>query len=521
MLRVTLKRKRETIWYRIATGLEAVLVIGAVLYIATYCVLAVIRMPYPYELEWIEGAVVDSCTRLVEGQPIYVKPSLEFVPLLYNPLYLHISAGMMRLLGTSPLAPRLLSFIASLGCMAVIFSLVRRETKDARIGITAAGFYAATFEVAGAWFDTAKTDSLFVLFILTGLYCARRWSGARGAILTGISLILAYFTKQPSLVIIALIALFYLLESWRSFVAYSTTVAVLGVGTTAALHAATEGWYTFYTWEIVTQHGIRTPFLYLFWVMDVLGSIPVIALLSALLLLPLAKPFERSTKGSRGRFYLCAGAGGLLVSWLGRLHRGGYLNVLMPMFAIFAIVFGLLLAHLKRHRNRLFASVSLLLCTMQLAQLFYLPTDFVPTTFDEAAGQQFIRRLQTFEGDVFIPYHGYYTTLAGKPMHAHWMALTDLLGEAYGDEKESASGKVEAVQQALDREVREAVRRQRFDAIILDTDYQYWIEMIPSHYRYAGPTFEESEGLWTLVGWRTRPEDIYVPRSKISIPSDP
>jgi hypothetical protein len=158
---------------------------------------------------------------------------------------------------------------------------------------------------------------------------------------------------------------------------------------------------------------------------------------------------------------------------------------------------------------------------MQLAQLFYLPNNYVPTTFDEAAGQQFIRRLQTVEGDVFIPYHGYYATLAGKPMHAHWMALTDLLGEAYVDEKESASAEVEAVQQALDREVREAVQRQRFDAIVLDTDYEYWVEMMAPHYRYDGPAFEESEGFWTLVGWRTRPEDIYVPRSKISSPSEP
>jgi 4-amino-4-deoxy-L-arabinose transferase-like glycosyltransferase len=516
-----LKGQHHTIWRKISIRFEAMLVVGAVLYIATYCVLAGIRIRYPYELEWIEGAVIDSCARLVEGQSVYTKPSLEFVPLLYNPLYLYVSAGMMQVLGVSPLAPRLLSFLASLGCIGVIFLLVRHETGDTESSVTAAGFYAATFGVAGAWFDTAKTDSFFVLFVLAGLYCARRWSGVRGAILAGISLTLAYFTKQPGLVIIGFIGLFYLLEGWKPFTAYSATVIVLGVGTTAALHTTTEGWYTFYTWGIVTQHGLIMPFLYLFWVMDVLGNIPIVALLSALLLLPLAQPFERSAKGLKSRFYLCAVAAGLFVSWLGRLNRGGYLNVLMPMFAVFSVVFGFLLDYLKRYRNRPFSSVSLLLCIIQFAQLFYRPADYAPSVLDEAAGSQFIKTVQTFEGNVFIPYHGYYATSAGKPMHAHWTALADLLGEDYARKGEATNSRIERIREALDTEIQDALRQQDFDAIILDTDYEYWMDRISPYYEYAGQVFEEKKAFWTRVGWRTRPEDIYLPRSKISIPSDP
>ena len=82
-------------WHRVATVLQAVLMLEAAGYVLMYCVLAFYRLRYPYELEWIEGAVVDSCIRLAHGLPVYTAPSIEFVPLIYNPLYLYVSAGAM------------------------------------------------------------------------------------------------------------------------------------------------------------------------------------------------------------------------------------------------------------------------------------------------------------------------------------------------------------------------------------------------------------------------------------------
>ncbi|MBD3234120.1 MAG: hypothetical protein GF315_10405, partial [candidate division Zixibacteria bacterium] len=47
------------------------IVIGAG-FIVSYLILAVIRMNYPFELEWIEGAIVDSCRWILSGNQLYV-----------------------------------------------------------------------------------------------------------------------------------------------------------------------------------------------------------------------------------------------------------------------------------------------------------------------------------------------------------------------------------------------------------------------------------------------------------------
>lgn len=503
-------KKLRSHYYIVFASLEITLMVIAIAYIAIYCALAIIRLKYPYELEWIEGAIIDSAIRLATGRPIYTAPSLEFVPLIYNPLYLCVSAGVMRLLGATPLAPRLVSFIASLGCMGMIYRLVRDETRDARTSLVAAGFYAATFKIAGAWFDIAKTDSLFVLLILAGVYSARRWPTVYGAISAAILLTLAYFAKQLGIVVIAFVGLFYLFEGWKPLVTYSLTAAAFVGGVTLALDVATHGWYTFYVFKVITQNCIINEFYYLFWLKDILGNIPVVATLSLLLLLTV-RPFEKSDAGRRTRFYFCSVASMLLVSWMGRLTNGGYLNALMPAFAAFAVLFGLLLRYAKHYRQRTFAPLVLLLSVIQFALLFYVPTLQIPTALDYAAGAQFVEELKSFKGDVFVPYHGYYSTLAGKPMHAQWAGIVDILGAECAAETVTYD-QVFWARRNLDAQIRQMMQNHTFDAIVLDLDYQYWIDVMTPYYEKAKPVFDSSDGFWTRVGWRTRPQYIYVPR---------
>ena len=50
--------------------------------IALYAGIAILRMRYPFELEWMEGGMVDHVGRLLSGRPWYAKPSLYFVSYL-------------------------------------------------------------------------------------------------------------------------------------------------------------------------------------------------------------------------------------------------------------------------------------------------------------------------------------------------------------------------------------------------------------------------------------------------------
>ena len=104
------------------------LVVGALAFVAVYLFVATARMGYPYELEWMESGLVDGVGRILDGAPLYVEPSVEFIPFAYPPLYHWLSAAVASITGLSYLPLRLVSLLSSLGSLLLIHALVRRET---------------------------------------------------------------------------------------------------------------------------------------------------------------------------------------------------------------------------------------------------------------------------------------------------------------------------------------------------------------------------------------------------------
>jgi hypothetical protein len=140
------------------------LVAAACAFIGVYLYVAAARIAYPYEIEWMEGGSLEHVERILTGRPIYVKPSLDFIPYIYTPAYYYVAAAVSQITGIGFTPLRLVSFLASLVCFTLVFEFVRREGGSASCGVISAGLFAATFRLGGAWFDVARVDSLFMLF---------------------------------------------------------------------------------------------------------------------------------------------------------------------------------------------------------------------------------------------------------------------------------------------------------------------------------------------------------------------
>src|SRR2546422_5385105 len=136
-------------------ALRYALAAAAGVYLAAYLFVALSRIAYPFELEWIEGALVDHVRHLVAGNSFYVRPSLEFTPFFYPPLYFQLGAALSHLTGVGFMPLRLISFVSSLGCFALVLRLVWRDTSDRFCAWLAAGLFIATFRLDGAWYDLA------------------------------------------------------------------------------------------------------------------------------------------------------------------------------------------------------------------------------------------------------------------------------------------------------------------------------------------------------------------------------
>jgi hypothetical protein len=49
-----------------------------------FCLVGIPRFLYPYEVHWLEGSMVDQIARIHSGNPLYSRPSMEYVPWLYG-----------------------------------------------------------------------------------------------------------------------------------------------------------------------------------------------------------------------------------------------------------------------------------------------------------------------------------------------------------------------------------------------------------------------------------------------------
>ena len=61
--------------------------------------IALWRLSFPSEIEWMEGGMVAHAARLLSGEPIYAAPSVDFVPFFYTPGYPALLAELAPLVG--------------------------------------------------------------------------------------------------------------------------------------------------------------------------------------------------------------------------------------------------------------------------------------------------------------------------------------------------------------------------------------------------------------------------------------
>ena len=475
--------------------------------ILTFVVLALCRISYPFELEWMEGGTVDHVVRILDGKLLYAKPSLDFVAYIYTPLYFYVSAAVSALLGVGFLPMRIVSLSSALGSFAVIFLLVGRETRSWLAGLVASGLFAATYELSGSWLDIARVDSLYLFLMLIAAYLIRFNQSVKGYVLAGVFASLAFLTKQAALAVCLPMMLGACALNWRLSIILAATFAAIVGGSTLVLDHIHDGWYTYYVFYLPRQHELIPEMLIQFWTKDLLVHLPIACLLGAFFLV------RSLVKGDRrvAVFYLFLTVGMVGSAWLGRLHHGGHLNVLIPGLAMISVLVGLVMAPFFSGLNRgkrLIPYLVVAACLVQFVLLKYDPARFIPDEKDLAAGNGFIQMVSQIEGEVLIPYHGYLSALAGKKSYAHKMALGDVVR---GDDSLGVA--------LFYEEIEPRIRKNEFAAIILDASW--YEETVKSHYSYIGSPISTPNAFYPVTGYRTRPEYLFVPSESPAVaPSD-
>jgi len=477
---------------------QAALIAAAVWYLGAYLVVALARIGYPYDLEWMEGGSLEHVARILRGEPLYGPPSLAFTPFIYAPLYYYAAAPVAKVFGLQLSSLRMVSFGASLGVLALIAALAYERARS-RLGARSYALFAALFQRAGAFFDLARVDSLALFLTLLAVWVLL--ASERHDVAAGVLLAMAFLTKQSALLMAAPVALvrFWTRRGPQRLQCIGAFVA-LAAGGALALHLRTHGWSTYYMFALPASHAwVSDPWIG--YARDLFAVVPVAI---AALALALARP--PGLAGLRP-IELAAVLGSVAESWSARAHSGAFSNVLMPVYACLAWQTGAVLGWLEQRtpvtdsKLRFAHALAPWACLAQLALLWFPPWRQIPTAADREAGAALVARLAAVPGPVLVPFHPHLARLAGKATSAQQMALADVI-----------RGRDRRVAEALDAEIRRRLRAREFAAVVVDQD-DWWPADLVAAYGAPQALFPvDPSVLWPRTGWPTRPRAMYEAR---------
>ena len=387
------------------------------------------RINYRYELEWMEGASLIQAYRINLGQSLYVQPSLEFIPMIYPPLYFYIGAVLVKFAGISFLPLRLVSFASTLGCLIIIYYVVKDKTNSTLIGMVAAGSFVATFSLGGAWFDIARVDMLFIFLCLAGVYFLGKQT-TQNSIIAGILFSLAFLTKQTALSIFAVMALSTLLLFRKQALPFVGSFAILALISYYYLNSSTKGWYPHYIFALPSTHHIKWSFI----PTAIEAGFKVEAVFLVMGLSPLLLGIRKIIQDKLHIYYYFAAGGFIGTSILARINDGAFNNTFLPAYAGLAIIFGFgigwLITYLdyQKINKSIILTILWLAIILQFGRLIYNPIQQIPTPADRKVGDALVAELKAVPGNVLVPYHNYLSLFAGKKTYFHMMALEEVRG---------------------------------------------------------------------------------------------
>jgi hypothetical protein len=359
------------------------------------------RFGYPYDLEWMEGGLLQHAQRISDGQGIYVQPSIDFIPYLYTPLYPRMIAVLGDAFGISYQLGRAISILSMLGIAILVFrSIASLRPVDARAGalaggavsersraaamaggvgagprvvgaVLAFGVFAACYPYVEGWYDLVRADTLFLFMITAGVLACARWAragiGGNGdAMMMGCAAILAlaFFAKQTGVLYAAwggvLIAVAWIPELVRRadrgavmravvrrLAVYALTAAVIGLGGTMMLDRVTHGWFWVYIFKIHQVHDFHMPrfwesFGHILWHFPAL-TVAIAVTVVAVIVTAIARPVRgRRLPDGAGAFLLWTStyAVSTVVGAIGYGTEFAHFNAFMPALLHGALAVG-------------------------------------------------------------------------------------------------------------------------------------------------------------------------------------
>jgi hypothetical protein len=499
--------------------LESLPLLAAVFTLLGFIIAAYFRITFAYPMWVMETPAMQAIRRIVQGQPLYARPTLEYVAPIYAPLFFYVSALVSHLVGVNLVAPRLVSLAASLGAAALVGYLVWGETRRMLLSIVAAGLFISTTALSSHSLDLARVDPLCLFLLLAAITAARaaqrQTRHQRRAVLlnlaSGVLTGLAVLTKQTAFTMaIPLLLVAVLDRRWQSALAY-----LAGVLTTAAvgallLYRQFGSWAEYFLVRLPQQHSLTLSQLGVFWTDKLLPGASILLLFASVFFIGRALRREFGVV----RFWLLVSLGMLGLAWGATLNRWSDDNVLLPAFALLSVLgmcgFDETLRRIGTGSRdaRAFRTFAFALVAVEFLIIGYNPRESAPLRSDVWGNDRFVEIVDGLPGTVFAPDFPELAYGAGKGDSAFGISTLELTGGFGGRPLPESSDWLANFRSALDA--------RRYDQLLLDPDgVEPFITdaATASGYVDTGPLIRSNDVFYT---WGSR----FAPRAHLWVPKE-
>lgn len=405
-------------WIRVVRwGLAAGVAGFAVWQLALFVTMHALRVRYPWDVEWLEGAALYQAHRVKMGQVTYGPPNQGYLPLFHPPAYPAMLGYLGKVVRVDYPMARELSFWFIIGGVLLIARqlwLVFKEEENGKVyaltlSLVAAGCVAAGVPLSEGFYDIVREDSMavFLCVLLAALAHGRDKKLTIRRLLVLASLItLIVYTRLPAVFFPVWVTLFVFARHRKSGLLLAL-MAVSGCGLVlVALQYQSRGWYWIYTVSLLADHAVPMARLkeglgLLHKAMPFLPALPVVALGLAIV----------RKISSRAVLWFGMAVCSLPASLLPFAKVGGYLNDFVPVAffigpAVAFLLADLLLA-LERRPRQVLAVQAIVYAAMCLFfwNSKYSPARISPNADDYKKARNTNAQMSKLKGGVIVPRH--------------------------------------------------------------------------------------------------------------------
>lgn len=402
---------------------------------ALFVWVVVARFSHRVDSEWMTGSVRESIGRVRDGHQLYAAPSAAFIPFVYTPMYVWVSAALARFCSVF-VAAKLVSLAATAATAFGIGRLAALLGAGRFWSVVAVLLHIGTYSVTLFFFDIERVDALASAFVVIGMVVLL--SGDGGTLRTaaaGAVLGLAFFAKQPGLLAFAaaVCGLALARERRRALIVLLVGVVVFALAFTY-VQIRSGGWFAYYCVRLPRSHGVDPALLSTFFLVD-MPKVFVLAAGSVAFAVPVAWSTVKRRAAPEGMpwrevVFAAVVAAGMVGAFFLRSHRGGWANVILAWTPLGCVAAAVAAARLERLAagTVVARAVSLLLLIafgLQLMGNAFDPNDTAPEADDKTAGERLAKLVAELEkqGDVVVTTAGDVT----RNPHFHAAAMHDVL----------------------------------------------------------------------------------------------